>query len=663
MALVRQFGLMFVPRVQVMTVGQTLTFTNEDAETHSVHNVGGGVTLNQSMSPGQKIEVVPDRPGVIRLVCDVHSHMRGYVVVSSSPWAAVCGRDGRFRIDDVPEGSYRLQVWHEMGEPLRQKVTIGGAATDLGVLTLTGPAGGAKFAMAARLRPWCDVIDRIAVTLSSSLDAARQPNGATPSRKLADDAYWGEFEGSQMETAVRRYLGITPASELEGRFRAIRADVRKVALGQGTAGHASDLVRQLLLALNKAAEELNRQAIVDGSKIDRAAGPQPLATGPRSGKDPRELLRALELAFESVQERADIGRPADAEGSLTDAYFEAFEPIEREILPLEPMGTTVAQLEGRFHDLRGRVGGGLKGKALTSALDSILDQTKLALNKLDTTSVAAFPTAFGASFITILREGIEVILLLTMLFALVAKTQQPRYLAAVRWGIGLAVVASVGTAIGLNSLVASARGHSQELLEGLIMLAASGVLFYVSYWLISRTEARRWSDFLKRQVLHSAELGSAWTLGLTAFLAIYREGAETALMYQGLLLSQASRLGVAAGLGVGLAVLAVVYVVLRSASTRLPLQWFFKLSGLLLFAMAVVFAGKAVFELQGSGWIRVTPLPWLGEGLPPLGLYPNLQAVSVQGVLLSGAALALVVLLFGGGSQAPARPGSAARTS
>ena len=55
MALIRQRGLQFVPRVQVMSLGHTLRFTNEDAETHNVHVVSGGDGFNQSMTPGGRV--------------------------------------------------------------------------------------------------------------------------------------------------------------------------------------------------------------------------------------------------------------------------------------------------------------------------------------------------------------------------------------------------------------------------------------------------------------------------------------------------------------------------------------------------------------------------------------------------------------------------------
>jgi high-affinity iron transporter len=201
--------------------------------------------------------------------------------------------------------------------------------------------------------------------------------------------------------------------------------------------------------------------------------------------------------------------------------------------------------------------------------------------------------------------------------------------------------------------VATAQGRTRELLEGLVMLLAAGVLFYVSYWLISQSESRRWLGFLKRQAQRGVELGGRGTLALTAFLAVYREGAETALMYQAMLGSQgqsrAGLLGLAAGLGSGLLVLAIVALVIRATSVRLPLRAFFQFSGAVLFGMAVIFAGNAIFALQEYGLLKTTYLSgpglWLGQGIPMLGLYPNVQTLSIQGLLLAGAVLALVLML------------------
>jgi high-affinity iron transporter len=149
-------------------------------------------------------------------------------------------------------------------------------------------------------------------------------------------------------------------------------------------------------------------------------------------------------------------------------------------------------------------------------------------------------------------------------------------------------------------------------------------------------------------------MGGSGTLALTAFLAVYREGAEIALMYQAMIGSQAQSrvglLGLVAGLGIGLVLLAGIALVIRATSIRLPLRTFFKLTGFVLFALAVIFSGDGIFALQESGLLKVTPLTWLGRGIPLLGVHPNVQALSVQALLLAGAALALVLMLLGNGA-------------
>ena len=155
-------------------------------------------------------------------------------------------------------------------------------------------------------------------------------------------------------------------------------------------------------------------------------------------------------------------------------------------------------------------------------------------------------------------------------------------------------------------------------------------------------------DFLKKQARRGLVWGGRGTLTVTAFLAVYREGAETSLMYQALLGSQGQTrpgiLGLSAGFVVGLAILAAIAVLIRATSVRLPLRTFFKFTGLFLFALAVVFAGNGVFELQNAGILITTHLAWLGNGLPVAGLYPNLQVISVQGLLPMGALLAWAVM-------------------
>lgn len=181
--LVNQRGLQFVPRVRAIAPGQTVRFTNDDGETHNVHVVSPGFSFNQSMSPGQFHDFTPMQAGVMKLACDIHMHMRAFVVVSPTPWVRVCDRDGRYRLDDVPNGRFTLIAWHEMGDPVRRQVTVsGGQALELPELVLASSLGpsdvagqGRSTEKTATVRPWADVIDRIGVAFAASRDAAMRP--------------------------------------------------------------------------------------------------------------------------------------------------------------------------------------------------------------------------------------------------------------------------------------------------------------------------------------------------------------------------------------------------------------------------------------------------------------------------------------------------------
>jgi high-affinity iron transporter len=649
---INQHGLQFEPRVEVVRVGQTLQFNNQDGETHNVHIITPGFAFNESMKPNQPRDFTPGKPGLIRLVCDIHSHMRGFVVVTASPWAKVCKGGGAFQFAGVPEGRYILNVWHEMGRPLTREVDVKeGDTLDLGAIVLEGFPVAPGSSSTASPRAWPEVTDRIGVLLSEARAVARKPGGLARARKLAEDAYFDDFETSQMETAVRRHLGYQRAGAIEGQFIGIRSAIKSVVEGTIPPEELVTRSRKLLVDLARASDDLKSLKVIDRRDVGRSTNQEEVVDLPGASEQAGQL-RALAASFAGIKGLADQDRPDDAASALIDAYWTDFEPIERLFKVRRPK--EVVPLESRFNAIRGRIGSGLKGPELASELDGLRGEIVAALGRCE--SDASFGLAFVNSLVTILREGVEVILLLTMLVALVAKAGHPRGLGAIQWGIGVAVAASVLTAVGLNLLVASAQGRTREVVEGAVMLAAAGVLFYVSYWLISQTQAKRWADFLKGRIARGAQVGGLWTLGLTAFLAVYREGAETALLYQAMIAGQGGSrdglLGLVAGLAIGLVILACVAVIIRQSSVRLPLRPFFQVTGFLLFAMAIVFAGNGVFELQGAGYIKTTALDWLGAGLPALGFHPNTQSLSIQGLLVLGGVLAFVLP----GSSNPPKP-------
>jgi len=116
----------FVPRVVVVPVGGTVDFLNSD---RLLHNVRGGGKQNPAFNRAQPhartISIVFKKPEVLRVECDLHSWMRGWVVVAEHPFYAVTNEQGEFALENVPPGKYTLQVWHESLGTVTQEVTIG----------------------------------------------------------------------------------------------------------------------------------------------------------------------------------------------------------------------------------------------------------------------------------------------------------------------------------------------------------------------------------------------------------------------------------------------------------------------------------------------------------------------------------------------------------
>jgi high-affinity iron transporter len=154
--------------------------------------------------------------------------------------------------------------------------------------------------------------------------------------------------------------------------------------------------------------------------------------------------------------------------------------------------------------------------------------------------------------------------------------------------------------------------------------------------MISKAEADAWSNYIKGKVESSITGGSVFSLTFAAFLAVFREGAETILYYQSLLAGNRSSMGMIwLGLGIGAAALVVLYVLVRVAGVKLALKPFFTGTSALLFVMSIAFIGKGIKALQAANMIPVTMLPFEFITVDILGIYPTLETLIPQMVLLT----------------------------
>ncbi|HEU5358060.1 MAG TPA: cytochrome c/FTR1 family iron permease [Gemmatimonadales bacterium] len=362
-----------------------------------------------------------------------------------------------------------------------------------------------------------------------------------------------------------------------------------------------------------------RVAAVRRFGTDQRSG---LAAGPVFDKVRAQLAQGIELARQ--------GKAAEAGAVALDAYM-TFEAVEGAVSSKD--GALGSRLESAFAAFRARAAGGAGPDELARLHSSLL----AGLEEAERT-VADVPSPlnlFVQSLALLLREGLEAILIVGALIAFLLKTGAKQRTRDVHIGVAAAIAASLLTAVALETIfeVSSAR---REALEGATMVVATGVLFYVSYWLLSKMEVAKWNRFVKAQVQDAVTGGSALALASVAFLAVYREGFETVLFYKALFLSGGSGntvFPVVAGMVVGAVGLTIIYIAINRFGVRIPLKPFFAITSAFLYYMAFVFAGKGIAELQGAGVVSLTPFsPEIR--FPTLGIYSTWETLSVQAVLV-----------------------------
>ena len=347
---------------------------------------------------------------------------------------------------------------------------------------------------------------------------------------------------------------------------------------------------------------------------------------------PSDAARHVARLVDDALVAARAGRASDASDLAFDAYI-AFEPLEGPARMRNP--GLVAEMERHFADFKGAVKAGDLGAAedvrvrIERGMPQVLELS---------TPTSTRWGVFLESFVIIVREGFEAILVLGAVVAFLIKTGNRARLRDIWWGAGAGIAASAILAVLLKTILAHVPA-SQDAIEGVTMLIAVVVLFSVSYWLLSKVEAAKWQKFIRDKVNAALSQGGIFALAFVAFLAVFREGAETALFYQALFTRGGDIVTpVSLGLLSGGATLAVIFTLFWRFGLRVPLRPFFAVTSALLYYMALVFAGAGIKELQEANIVPRTMIP----GFPHvdlIGLYPTVETLMAQGVLV-------VLLLF-----------------
>lgn len=375
-------------------------------------------------------------------------------------------------------------------------------------------------------------------------------------------------------------------------------------------------------------------------KLDAAKTRTNAGRGTRTWSDIAVEMTGI---LDRAQTAATTGKN-DREGSdlVNHAYYQYYEKLGFEKTVMSAIsGDRVSQVENQFKETRKSMIGGksdadveknvaeLKQMLVTDA--KILDDG--AASKVN--PVVSFVTSsFGQAFIILLREGLEAMLVVAAIVAYLAKEGLTRMLKFIYLGVVAGLVAS-GIMAALLIFIFQNSGSHQEVFEGATALVAMVMLLFTSNWMLGKSSNESWTHFVDDKTKQSISRGSVFSLALLAFLAVFREGAETVIFYQALagMISDSDYMPLVWGALAAVVALVGFFLVFRFTTVKIPYKQFFATMSVLIGVLVVVFAGSGLHELIEADVISGTYMStWPTNDF--LGIYPYVQTVGFQLVML-----------------------------
>lgn len=382
------------------------------------------------------------------------------------------------------------------------------------------------------------------------------------------------------------------------------------------------------------AEIVQKLTIKDSDAIGALAS---IRTQNRQSREEDPLSIAVHLLDQSVA-AAVSGNISEASTFALRAYLEGIEPVEPKIKANLP--GYVEQVEGLMSAYRSS----LEKRApiheiqlsKISVVEKVNEIKRLIADKKMSPSVA-----FGAAFSIFLREGFEAVLIIVVLISILRAIGQVE---AIRWihiGWVSAVILGMIAWIASGALV-TMSGLSRELLEGIISLAAVGVLIYVGFWLHRYSEIKKWRKFLEARLQKGLTTKSYIGLAAVAFFAVFREAFEVVLFLRAIWIDLDSSGQTIAGSGViaSVGLLLILSWITIRGSKKLPTTILFQVCSWTMAGLALVLTGKGIHSFQEAGLVSVSSIA-SSIRVDLFGIYPSSQTMFGQFLVLT-----LFLILF-----------------
>lgn len=351
-----------------------------------------------------------------------------------------------------------------------------------------------------------------------------------------------------------------------------------------------------------------------------------------------QVYHHIDESMQQVMETYKGGDAAGARKGVDDTYYGIYEKDGLETAIRSGVSVKNVNLtEYQFYKIKQSISKGASVEEVQQEVDKLLQMIQEDSKSLEETGASQGGWAsFWPAFLILIREGVEAILVLVAIIAYLRRSNNERFLNTVYNYSVAAIIASFISAYLFTEVMDQAGGASREIIEGGTALVAVVVLLLTSAWLGSKADKNRWKEYVEAMVKASVTSGKAKALGFAAFLAVYREGAEVILFYQALFNSAAGDTEMIwGGFAAGCVVLAIIFMAIQQGILHIPLRPFFLFTSILMYILAISFAGSGIEELQEGGVIGITriesiPIPTIDF----LGIYPHLETLSVQFLLI-----------------------------
>ncbi|MCU0492221.1 MAG: FTR1 family protein [Chloroflexaceae bacterium] len=344
----------------------------------------------------------------------------------------------------------------------------------------------------------------------------------------------------------------------------------------------------------------------------------------------------IQTALDQMEAAVAAGQYELAESSRLEAYAILESGPEAKLIVFAPQFKPI--LEDLFWYGQGEQKG-LAHLIAQQAPAATIKQTRVTLNtqlaaaqQALTGNNAPLAVATNAAVI-VFREGLEAVLILASLMGSLKLGEQRKFRTPLWWGTGLAFLATILTwVVAREALLAMARYG--ERLEAIVSIIAIAVLLLITNWFFHDVYWKGWiaSFHSQKKRLVGGTAGQWVGLVVLGFTSVYREGFETVLFLQALVL-EAGPATVLAGIGVGLLGTLLIGLVVFAMQAKLPYKKMLIVTGILIGAVLLQMVGNTVHVMQVVGWMPLHPIRWLE--LPYwsgfwFGLYATWEGIAFQ---------------------------------